>query len=246
MKEETLKTPGVAALILGVCLVLSAVVVVSGIYQVRGLSDSLSVTGSAEKIISSDVVKWRSNFSRTVPVSGTAMGYADMKRDLSFLEAYLKSSGVAQSEITINPITVNQVYGSNGYGPTGNISGYTLSQEILIESKEIDKIIKTAKESGELISKGLLFSSQPVEFYYSDLASVKLEILGNAMSDARKRAESIAKSGGSRVSKLKSASMGVIQITSPNSADVSDYGYYDTSSRDKKITAVVKASFILK
>jgi hypothetical protein len=36
---------------------------------------------------------------------------------------------------------------------------------------------------------------------------------------------------------------GVFQITSRFSTDVSDYGIYDTSSKEKDITAVVSVSF---
>jgi hypothetical protein len=40
--------------------------------------------------------------------------------------------------------------------------------------------------------------------------------------------------------------MGVFQITAPYSTEVSDYGMYDTSTIDKQITAIVKASFEIK
>ena len=39
--------------------------------------------------------------------------------------------------------------------------------------------------------------------------------------------------------------VGVFQVTSPNSTDVSDYGVYDTSTREKDVTAVVNATFAL-
>jgi len=42
---------------------------------------------------------------------------------------------------------------------------------------------------------------------------------------------------------LRQARMGVIQITPKNSTMVSDYGFNDTSSIEKEITAVVSATF---
>jgi hypothetical protein len=57
------------------------------------------------------------------------------------------------------------------------------------------------------------------------------------------RAGKIVESAGSNLGKLRSASMGVMQITPVNSTDVSDYGYYDTTSIEKQITAIVRASF---
>jgi len=40
--------------------------------------------------------------------------------------------------------------------------------------------------------------------------------------------------------------VGVFQITSPNSTQVSDYGVYDTSTLNKDVTAVVNVTFALK
>jgi hypothetical protein len=39
--------------------------------------------------------------------------------------------------------------------------------------------------------------------------------------------------------------MGVFQITSPTSTDVSDYGVNDTYSIEKKVMAVVNATFAI-
>ena len=46
--------------------------------------------------------------------------------------------------------------------------------------------------------------------------------------------------------KLRSVDVGVFQVTSPNSTEVSDYGVYDTSTVDKDVTAVVNVSSALR
>jgi len=71
-------------------------------------------------------------------------------------------------------------------------------------------------------------------------------MLGLATNDAKLRAQKIAEQAGTEIGDLKSASMGVFQITAPYSTEVSDYGMYDTSTIDKQITAIVKASFEIK
>ena len=42
---------------------------------------------------------------------------------------------------------------------------------------------------------------------------------------------------------MRSSSLGVYQITSRDSTEVSDYGINDTSTREKDVTAVVTAGF---
>ena len=54
----------------------------------------------------------------------------------------------------------------------------------------------------------------------------------------------IAASGG-RLGSLRGVDVGVFQVTSPNSTDVSDYGTYDTSTLRKDVTAVVNVTFAL-
>ena len=44
---------------------------------------------------------------------------------------------------------------------------------------------------------------------------------------------------------MRNARMGVFQITSANSFEVSGYGYCDTSSLEKKITAVAHVEFAI-
>ena len=55
----------------------------------------------------------------------------------------------------------------------------------------------------------------------------------------------MAVSTGSRVGSIRSARMGVFQITPVNSYDVSDWGMNDTTSLEKKANAVVKVDFAI-
>ena len=48
------------------------------------------------------------------------------------------------------------------------------------------------------------------------------------------------------ICKIQSVKMGVFQITSAQSTNVSDSGIYDTSSIDKKVTAVANVVFKIK
>ena len=51
---------------------------------------------------------------------------------------------------------------------------------------------------------------------------------------------------GNSIGSVKSAKMGVLQITAADSTDVSDYGTYDTSTIEKDMTAVVNVSFAVR
>lgn len=44
---------------------------------------------------------------------------------------------------------------------------------------------------------------------------------------------------------VQSANMGVVQVMSVDSVEVSDYGAYDTSNIEKEVMVIVKATFRL-
>ena len=71
-------------------------------------------------------------------------------------------------------------------------------------------------------------------------------MLEKASKDAKNRAASMLKATHNGVGKIQSVRMGVYQITPVNSTDVSDMGINDSSSIDKKVTAVANISFKIK
>ncbi len=203
------------------------------------------MTGSADQIITSDTVKWQSNFSRSTGLDNVKEGYPAMKQDLEAIMKYLKENGVNEKDITLNAVNISSNYSANNYGQSA-VTGYTLNQQITVQSSDVDKITKVAQNSGNLISQGIFFTSNAPEYYYSKLNDIKLNLLAKATQNAKVRAERIAESTGASVGQVNSASMGVFQITPVNSTDLSDYGSYDTTSIDKRVMAVVKTSFLVK
>lgn len=236
----------IGSIIVGVALVLSVSVWAYSFFAVKSLSNVISVTGSAEKIITSDMVKWTSNFSRNVGLNETKEGYAMMNKDLNLVSEYFKSQGISEKEITAKPVMMNPTYESTDkYG--SKMTGYSLQQFIEIQSENVSAITKLAQDAPVKLSEsGVLFFSQGLEYYYKKFSDLKVEMLAEATKNAKARAEKIAESTGSKIGILQSANMGVFQVTPVNSVDVSDYGYFDTSSIEKKVTSVVRASFSLK
>jgi len=100
-----------------------------------------------------------------------------------------------------------------------------------------------SRASTELINSGIQFTSNAPSYYYTKLADLKIEMLSAATRDAKLRASKIAENAGSEIGRLRSARMGVLQITAKNSADYTWGGALDTTSKEKTITAVVYLDF---
>jgi hypothetical protein len=250
-----MKTPWLAALIIALGLIGSTAIGAGTFYQVKAFANTISVTGSAEKAVSSDIAKWTGGFSRTTGLEDVKAGNDQMKSDLQAVLRLFKTRGVADSEVTVQPPTAVPVcegQGSLGYdklgqncGPNKTV-GYTLQQTVIVESADVQRVTKLAQEAtGILGNTGIVFTSGNLEYYYSKLADLKLEMLSAATTNAKARAEKILEATGARIGKLQNAGMGVFQVTSVNSTEISDYGMYDTTSIEKKITAVVRSSFTI-
>lgn len=239
LEKSLIKT----SVILGICFIIGVAVVSSTMFKIKEADNSLSVTGSAKQSVTADVVKWNPSFSRTVLASNLKAGYAQMKSDEAVVSKFLKDNGVTDAEMTISSVSMQKQY---YYEKTNAPDEYTLTQSVMVQSGDIEKIKNLSKNIQSVIDQGVIFSSYSPEYYYSKLPEARVTLLPEAMKDAQTRAESIAKSTGKKVGSLKSASMGVVQVMQPNSVDISDYGNYDTSTIDKEIMITVKASFTLK
>jgi len=231
-----------AALVLAIAVVVSTTI--GGWFFVKGKrgDQTITVTGSARKRIRSDLVIWRSAVTYQAPVLSEA--YRSLSEAVPKVKAYLISKGIADNQITISSISSQTLHGRTSDGTeTSDITGYSLRQELSVRSNEVDKISQIAREATELINQGILIESMAPEYLYTQLGSLKIEMLAEAAKDAKVRAEQIAQSTGSSIGSVRSARMGVLQITPADSNEVSGEGMNDTSSLEKDITAVVNIGF---
>jgi hypothetical protein len=228
--------------ILGGSFLVASLVGAFTVFRLRSLNDVVSVTGSAKMEVTADQGKWTSQISRSVRQSNLKSGYEQIAKDLVVVEDFLKQNGVDKSKITVAPVFMMEIYNQN----VDAEKQYTLTQNIEVQSEDVQKLQNLSQRGGELISRGLIYSTNSLEFYYSKLPEARIALLSQAIDDAKARAGELAKNSGKKVGSLKSATSGVVQVQSRNSTDVSDYGSYDTSKIDKQITVTVKASFTLK
>ncbi len=234
--------------VLGICilvgLVLSTAILGNTLITFKKYSgDVITVTGAATKPITSDFASAQFTFSRRG--STLQQAYTGIKQDISKITEFLRTQGIEQW--TIESPTTDTLYARlpNGY-TTNQIEGYNMRQTIKVESNDVDLIERLANDSAELINQGIILESYPPQYFYTKLDSLKVEMLGQATENAKQRAASMAQSTGNNIGLMRSASMGVFQITPINSTDVSDYGISDTSAKEKKVTAVVNVSFAVK
>lgn len=233
-----------AALILAVGLVIASAIFGWSYSKSKKGDESITVTGSAKKRIKSDLIVWSA--SVTAQSGQLSEAYKQLADNMPKVKKYLIEKGIPENQITISSINSVQERDKDSEGnQTGKITGYSLKQDIQVKSNDVEKVSQIAREATELINQGIFIESSAPQFIYTKLGDLKIEMLAEAAKDAKARAEQIANSTGNSIGTVRSAKMGVMQITAADSNEVSDYGVNDTSALEKDITAVVNVSFAI-
>lgn len=236
----------ITAIIIGLAFIIG-LFIIGRAYQSRSKAmETIRVTGSAEKDFTSDLIVWKGSYSRKSMDLKSA--YAQLKDDENTVRAYLTDKGIQNNEMVFSSVNISKEFNyktdANGRSLGQEFSGYNLTQNVRIESSNVDKIDQISREATELIEKGIEFNSSAPLFYYTKLTEIKMDLLAKASADGKQRAEIIAKNAGSSLGKLKNANLGVFQITGKNTDE--DYSYggtFNTSSRNKTGSITIRMEF---
>lgn len=209
--------------------------------------DNISVTGSAYEIVESNTASWSFRIESKTPDKFSA--YNKLKTQIPVIVKYLKDNGIDEKHIEISAPTSYEIYQTNpktGY-TTNDVAFYHFSQAVKISSDDVNKVKFISSDIQKLLEQNIniVSDSQP-EYQYSKIADLKVKLLEKATNDAKNRATSMLKSNHNKIGKIRSAQMGVFQITPVDSTSVSDLGINDLSSIEKKVTAVANVVFAIK
>lgn len=207
--------------------------------------NTISVTGLGSNKFTSDLISWSGNFSRNSFELKAA--YDELANDKKVIENYLISKGIVKNQMVFSAVDIqkqiNYETDENGRS-TQTFGGYQLSQTVSIESKDVGKVENLSRNITEIINLGIEFTSSSPNYFYTKLANVKQQMIADATKDAKQRAEKIAENAGSKLGNLKKATMGVTQITAPNSTEEYSYGgTFNTSSKEKEASITIKLEY---
>ena len=242
------KSKIISAFLFSIALIVVANILGKSWSKSHNSFQTISITGLGQQDFKSDLVVWNASFSRSASTLADANKF--INNDITLIKTFLTSKGVAENEITFATVKINRDYKSI-YNTQGNVvgsefDGFTLNQQVIIESKNLEVIEKMAQEIGDVIEKGIELSANEPDYYYTKLKDLKIELLKTATQDGYNRAQTIAKNADSTVGSLKNATMGVFQITGQNSnEDYSWGGSFNTKAKLKTASITVKLEFDL-
>ena len=237
------------AIVFALAIVIAAIILGNAVINRNKKAGTISVTGLGQTNFTSDLIVWEARFSQINNDLKTA--YSDLKKDKETIAQYFKSKGLADSVIVFNAVETNknfkQNYTTEGKYLGQEFTGYTLSQTVQINSKEVEKVERISREVTELLNKGIQLYSMSPRYYYTKLEDLKIEMVSRATENAHLRAQSISENSGAKLGELSVANMGIFQITGLNSnEDYSWGGAYNTSSKEKTASITMKLTYLVK
>lgn len=244
------RTKVIVAVIFSLAMIISVWIAGKSFIQARGVNKTVSVVGMAERDFDSDLIVW--DISYNVLNMNINAGYTELKEMTQTVKKYLAEQGISESQMDFKAVTnykeTDYVYNRETQTSQNVFRGYRLTQRVRIESNDVGKIEKVQRQIVELLDRGINIDDNSLAYYYTKLSDLKIEMLAEATTNARNRAETIAKSAGARLGGLQTANMGVFQITAPNSSD-EDYswgGTFNTSSKKKRASINMRLTYFVR
>lgn len=188
----------------------------------------VEVKGLSEKIVKADTAIWSMSFE--VKSNNIDSLYADIEKNISTIKTFLKEKGFEDSEINVAPVNIYQDTYKDAafrYNSTNQISVYT---------KKVDLAKASSNETLLLVKRGVVLNQNYISFEFSDLNSIKPDMLAEAIKNARDTASQFASNSNSLVGSVTRGNQGVFDITEKDPG----------SPEYKKIRLVSTLRFLLK
>jgi len=240
---RTISSLAAAAILLGLAFIVGVGMASYTAFHIKAAADVVEVTGSAKLPVEADFGRWHISLEAKTGLTNQQSGYDRLEAATTKIVSYLAAQGFADVETPAAMIMATYVYPQ--YGEPMQ-TGYSVSRTIIVRSSEIDKLSALTNAVDVLSGEGYTVTTGGLELTYQKLPETRVSLLTEAIADAKRRAEAIAKETGREVGALRSATGGVVQVLPQGGVEVSDYGAYDTMSRDKEVMVTVRATFSLR
>jgi hypothetical protein len=187
----------------------------------------VEVKGLSERIVKADVAIWSLNFD--VKSNDIEPLYASIDKNTKAVQAFLLAKGFDASEINVAPVNIYQ----DTY--SGSLFRYNSTTQLSVYTKKVDLVKSASKDTLSLVKEGVTLNQNSIEFQFSDINSIKPEMLAEAVKNAKVSAEQFATESGSHLGAISRGNQGVFDIVDKDPG----------SPEYKKIRVVSSLRFLL-
>ena len=200
------------SLLIAVGIAVSGLCIKSGMESFAAKERVVSVRGLAEREVKANKVTWPIQFK----VVGDELNavYNSIQKNNAAIIDFLKQNGVKDDEISVNAPDLTDMEAERY---VNNIRyRYNVSQVIVVVSNDVDKISNLIMRQTELLKQGVAIAASDyqykVSYEFTELNSIKPEMIAEATKAARIAGEQFAKDSDSELGKIKKATQGQFSI----------------------------------
>lgn len=199
--------------LVAVAIVILGFALKSGIDNFSNRDRVVTVRGLCEKEVQANKVTW--------PIVTKEVGndlsviYNKIETANNAVLSFLKSNGIEDSEISMD---APQVFdnAAERYGNPDVKYRYNVTNVIVVTSSKIDLVRGLIKKQAELLRNGIAIVAgdynYQTRYEYTDLNTIKPEMIAEATANARRAADKFAEDSHSKLGKIKTASQGQFSI----------------------------------
>lgn len=197
----------VAIVILGFCLK-------SGIDNFTNRDRVVTVRGLCEKEVPANKVTW--------PIVTKEVGndlpaiYDKIQRTNAAIKNFLTTNGLSEQEISVNAPSVYDRT-ADRYNSQELSYRYQVTNVLVVTSSNVEQVRKLIEKQTELLKQGIAIVAgdyqYSTQYEYTDLNSIKPEMIAEATQNAREAADKFAADSHSSLGKIKTASQGQFSIS---------------------------------
>ncbi|MFN3581768.1 MAG: SIMPL domain-containing protein [Pseudomonas sp.] len=202
----------VAALFIALALAFMAVSLKSGMLQFRDADRVVSVKGLAERTVEADLALWPINFSVVGNELDQLQGGIESQQSL--IRSFLLLQGFVADDIQLSMPKITDQH-ANVYGSALPAERYRADATVLVRTSDVTRVKAGMQSVGELVKSGVALTQsyefQP-RFVFTQLESIKPEMIAHATQDARAAADQFARDADAEVGSIRRASQGYFSI----------------------------------
>ena len=191
--------------IIAVSVIISAIIFLVSAQSFSDQGKYVEVKGLSEKVVKADRAIWSLGFD--VKSNDVNELYSTIERNTQAIESFLEEQGFTEDEMSTAPVNVYQdTYRDAQYR-------YNASVQMSVYTDKVDVAREASEKTIPLIRQGIIFNNSYLDFEFTDLNSIKPEMLEEAIANAHVSAEQFANDAKARLGGISRANQGVFSIT---------------------------------
>ncbi len=202
----------IASVVLAAGLLALGLCVKSGLNSFTDRQRVVDVKGLAEREVNANLVTWPIMFKEVGNDLPTV--YQRVTAVNNQIVDFLVENGLSQDEISIGAPKVQDLQ-TDRYNTNPLPYNYAVTSVVTVSSSKVKQVHSLINRQGELFSKGIAIISDystTITYDFTDLNSIKPEMIAEATQNAREAAKKFADDSDSRLGKIKTARQGQFSI----------------------------------